>query len=87
MSNVDLSQTMTTATVDVRSSWFSKVNWTQAVGIGASLVVLATGGKVNIPLTQQGEIIAAIQALQGVVTWALRTFAKPSITPSQAKKV
>lgn len=87
MSNVDLSQTAVTATVDVRSAWFSKVNWTQAVGIGASVLIVATGGKVKIPLDQQLEIVAAIQALQGLVTWALKTFSHPTITPSQAKKV
>jgi hypothetical protein len=87
MTNVDLSKTGNTATVDVKSSWLSKVNWTQAVGIGTSLLVVATGGKVNIPLDQQAEIIVAIQALQGLVTWALRTFAAPTITPSQAAKV
>lgn len=87
MSNVDLSKGITTATVDVKSAWLSQVNWTQAVGIGASVLVVATGGKINIPLTQQLEIVAAIQALQGLATWALKTFSHPSVTPSQAAKV
>lgn len=85
MTNVDLSKTLTTATVDVKSAWLSKVNWTQVVGIAASLLVIVSGGKFNLPLDQQAEIVVAIQALQGVVTWGLRTFAKPSITPSQVK--
>lgn len=87
MSNIDLSKTTDTATVDVKSAWLSKINWTQAVGIGASVLVVATGGKVAIPLDQQLEIVAGIQALVGVVTWALKTFSHPTVTPSQAAKV
>lgn len=87
MSNIDLSNTITTATVDVRSAWLSKINWTQAVGVGASLLVLTTGGKVNIPLEQQAGIVVAIQALCGVITWALKTFGHPTVTASQAAKV
>lgn len=86
MSNVDLSKTVVTATVDVKSAWLSKVNWTQAVGIGASLVVLATGGKVNLGLAEQAEIVTGIQSVVALVTWYQRTFAHPTVTPSQAKK-
>lgn len=85
MSNVDVSRTATTATVDVKSAWLSKTNWTQAVGVGASLLVLATGGKVSLGMDQQVEIIALIQAVQGLVTWWLKTHAAPSVTPSQVK--
>ena len=31
--NQDVSVTTTTATVDVKSNWLSKINWTQAVGL------------------------------------------------------
>lgn len=85
MSNVDISKTTVTATVDVQSAWLSKINWTQAVGIGASVLVMATGGKVNIPLDQQLEIVGVIQGLQALATWAFKTFSKPSATPSQVK--
>lgn len=85
MSNTDTSVTANTATVDVKSAWASKINWAQAVGIGASVLVLLTGGKVNIPIDQQAGIVIAIQAIVGVVTWALKTFSKPTATPSQVK--
>lgn len=86
--NADLTTAapVATATVDVRSAWLSKINWTQAVGTGASALVLITGGKINIPLAEQAEIVILIQALQGLVTWALKTFSHPSVTPSQVKK-
>lgn len=77
-------QTTTVAQVDVKSSWVSKINWTQVVGIGASALVLATGGKVNIPPEVQAEIIASIGAVQGIVTWVLKTWFTKTITAASA---
>jgi hypothetical protein len=70
--------------VETKSAWLSKINWTQAVGLTASVLVFATGGKIDIPLEQQTEVVLAIQALQGLVTWALKTWWTPTITPAAA---
>ena len=68
--------------VETKSAWLSKINWTQAVGLGASVLVFATGGKIDIPLEQQTEIVLGIQAVQGLVTWALKTRWTPTVTPA-----
>lgn len=73
-----------TVTIQMKSAWLSKINWTQVVGVGASVLVLATSGKVDIPLEQQALIVVAIQAIQGVVTWAFKTFWTPTVTPASA---
>ena len=72
--------------VETKSAWLSKINWTQVVGIGASVAVFATGGKIDIPLEQQTEIVVAIQAVQGVATWVLKTWFTPTITPASASE-
>lgn len=74
----------TVAQVDVQSAWLSKINWTQAVGIGASALVFMTGGKVNIPVETQVAIVTLIQAATGVTTWVLKTFFTKTITPASA---
>lgn len=74
-------------TVPVKSAWTSKINWTQLVGLGASLLVLTTSGKINIPIDQQLAIVAAIQAAQSVVTWAMKTYFTTTVTPSSAAKI
>lgn len=74
----------TVAQVDVQSAWLSKINWTQAVSVAASLLVFTTGGKINIPLEQQVGIVTGIQALSGVVTWVLKTWFTKTVTPSSS---
>jgi hypothetical protein len=70
------------ARVQTKSAWLSKINWTQAVAIGASVLVIATGGKVDIPLEQQLQIVAGIQAVQGLTTWVFKTWFTPTVTPA-----
>ena len=70
--------------VETKSAWLSKINWTQAVGLAASVLVFATGGKIDIPLEQQTEIVLAIQAIQGLATWVLKTWWTPTVTPASA---
>lgn len=74
----------TVAQVDVQSAWLSKINWTQAVGIGASALVFMTGGKVNIPVEVQVEIVTGIQVVQGVATWIIKTWFSKTITAASA---
>lgn len=78
---------MDQVTVDVKSAWLSKINWTQAIGIIASVLVVVTGGKVNLDLATQAQLVLAIQSVAGVLTWAFKTFGKPTATPSAAAKV
>lgn len=82
----DNAKTMTTvAQVDVQSAWMSKINWTQAVGIGASIITVVSGSKYSVPPETQLAIVATIQGVQGVASWVLKTFFTRTITPSVAK--
>lgn len=71
-------------TVDVKSAWLSKINWTQAIGVLASIGAVFG---FDMPLTMQVQVVAAIQGIVAVVTWALKTFGTTTITPSSAAKV
>lgn len=73
---------MLQTTVTVQSAWMSKINWGQALGMLASVLVLVSGGKINLDLATQAEIIAAIQGAVALYTWVMRTFFTTTVTPS-----
>lgn len=74
---------MSDITVVIKSSWFSKINWTQAV---AFLGMIFTMFGIDVPEDVKAAIVSAIVAISTVITWVLRTFFTTSITPSSAKK-
>ena len=76
---------MPIATVEVKSAWYAKINWTQAVGMGATGLALATGNKYQIPADVQLSIVATIQGLVAVATWVLRTWFNNTVSPSAVK--
>lgn len=77
-------QLTTVAQVDVQSAWASKINWAQAVGIGATVLALVSGNKYQLPVETQLSIVAGIQGIQAVVTWIVKTWFTTTITPSSA---
>lgn len=79
-----MTDTSTPATVAVatQTAWASKINWTQAVGIFATVIALVTANKVNIPLEQQATLVAVIQGIQALATWIMRTWFTKTVTPS-----
>lgn len=76
-----------TARVEVKSAWLSKINWTQAVALVATVATLLSAGKYDIPPEQQASIVVAIQAVQSVATWVLKTWFTPSVTPASISSV
>lgn len=70
-------------TIVAKSAWFSKINWTQGVSLLASILVVFG---IDLDPKTQVEIIAAIQALQAVTTWAFRTFGNNTVSPDLAGK-
>lgn len=68
-----------TAKVLVKSAWWSKINWTQGL---ASAAALATLFGVDLDAQTQANILAGIVGIQAAVTWVLKTFVTPSVTPS-----
>lgn len=71
-----------TTTVDVKSGWFSKINWTQ--GLAASGMLLTMFG-IDLDAKTQADILAGIVGAQAAITWMMRTFFTSSVTPSSIK--
>lgn len=69
-------------TVDIKSAWASKINWTQIVGAAAMLLTFATGGKFDISADQQVSIVVTIGVICNVATWIQRTWFTTAVTPS-----
>lgn len=68
--------------VETKSAWSSKINWTQAVAVTASILTFATGGKIGIPPEQQIAIVTLITTAQGLVTWIMKTWFTPTVSPT-----
>jgi hypothetical protein len=69
--------------VEAKSAWISKINWTQAISMVA---MVATYFGINMPADVQAAILAAIVAVSTVVTWILRTWFSPTVTPASVGK-
>lgn len=70
--------------VAIKSAWWSKVNWTQVIAMGASLGVVFG---LNISPEDQAKIVATIQAVSGFATIILRTWFTTSVTPAAAARI
>lgn len=70
--------------VAVKSAWWSKINWTAAISVLASVGVVFG---LHIPPEDQARIVLTINAISGVATVILRTWFTTSVTPSVADKV
>jgi hypothetical protein len=72
--------------VGIESDWWSKINWTQVVGIVASILAVVTGGSMDLSAETQVKIVMTIQSIAGVVTiWLRRN--STTITPTAAAKL
>lgn len=65
------------AVVPVKSGWFSKISWIQFAGPVAS--VLAVFG-LQLSADQIVALVVAIQAVQSIATWVIRTWFTRSVT-------
>ena len=70
--------------VAVKSAWWSKINWVQAV---AMLATVATVFGFDFPPELQAKIVATITGVSGIATVILRTWFTTSVTPAVADKV
>jgi hypothetical protein len=72
--------------VGIESDWWSKINWTQVVGVAASILTVASGGKLDLSAETQVQIVVTIQSIAGIVTiWLRRN--STTITPTAAAKL
>lgn len=60
---------------------YSKINWTQVVASLAMLLAFVSGGKVGLDASQQAAVIVVIGVVFNIITWILRTWFSPTITP------
>lgn len=74
-----------TAVVDVKSAWESKINWVQLIGVVAMIGTLT--GLFDISAADQATIVGGILAVQGALTVILRTWFTKSVTKASAEKL
>lgn len=86
LSSNEVEHQMTTAVVDVKSAWLSKINWTQAVAGATSVLTAVTGGQVGLTPEQQVSVVTGITLLQGLATWVIKTWFTPTVTASSVAK-
>lgn len=79
-----MADTAPTVTVEEKSAWLSKVNWTQVLTV--IFTMLAAFG-FNVPEDMRVNIMAAVAALGGLVTVVMRTYFTTTVTPSSASKL
>lgn len=77
----------TSVNVPVESAVSSKTNWTQFIGVGASLLTILSNGKLNLTPDQLLAAVAGFQAVQGIVSVVLKTYFTGSVTPAVAAKM
>lgn len=70
--------------IAIKSAWWSKVNWTQVIGMAASFAVYSG---LDIPPETQAKLIATIQAVSGIATIILRTWFTTSLTPAALERL
>jgi len=75
----------TTAEVPVKSAWLSKINWGEALKLAAMLGT--TTGLFSIDVELQNHILMTIIGVGAIYTWVVKTFLKPSVTPTSAAKL
>ena len=76
-----------TAVVNVtENGWFSKINWTNAVQIVAGVLVVVTGGKINLSAQDQLYLVGAILVAGNIATVVIKTYFTPTVTKQSVGK-
>lgn len=68
-------------TVPVESAWWSKINWTAAIGGTSAVLVWFFGSQAGIPQEVQTGIVSAIGGVMGAIVWVQRTWFTTKVTP------
>lgn len=72
----------TSVMVPTKSAWLSKINWTQGVSSFAMVLTLISGGKLNLSADQQTAIVVTIGVAGDIVTYVIKTWFTPTVTPA-----
>ena len=79
--NTVVDTTQPTTVVNVTDNgWFSKINWTQGIQALCAVLVIATGGKLNITPDQQLNLVGAILVIGNIITVIQKTYFTPTVT-------
>lgn len=70
--------------VAVKSAWWSKINWVQAVTL---LATVATVFGFDFPPELQAKVVATITGVSAFLTIVIRTWFTTTVTPAVADKV
>jgi hypothetical protein len=76
----------TVAEVPVTPAITSKINITQVVAVGSSLLTFFFGNDIGLTPAQQAFVVTGITLVQGAVTWVLKTWFTKSIHASSLPK-
>jgi hypothetical protein len=68
--------------VPTKPAWLSKINWVQLAGPIASL---AAAYGLDLSAGQISGLVIAVQTVQSIVTWILRTWFTTALTPGAAR--
>jgi hypothetical protein len=68
--------------METKSSWLSKINWTQAI---AFLAMILTVFGINLPDDVKIQLVAIISGVQAIVTWVVRTWFTTQLTDASTK--
>ena len=74
---------MPTVTVPIKSAWYSKINWIQAVSAVCTFATALISAS-QVDAATATKLTAAVAGVGQVATWAVRTFFTTSITPSSS---
>ena len=77
-----LKDSTTMAAVPVKSMWLSKTGWVQIIAVLA--MILAYFG-IDFDAGTQAAVLSIIVAVQGVVTWVIKNWFTPSVTPNSVE--
>ena len=73
-------------TVVVKDPWWSKINWTQAVGFACTMITLITSNRLQVSTEVQLAAVAAIQGITAFATIIMKTYFTPTVTPQSVTK-
>lgn len=84
LKGLTMTNTSNAATVDVKSAWFSKLNWTMGIGVIFNLFMLFGH---PVPADIQTQVYALGNSAVLVVGWIIKTWFTTTISAAAAKKL
>ena len=69
-----------TATVPVKSAWWSKINWLQVTGmVLAGVIALVSGPALGLQPDVQVKVLGILNLIQSISTIVIKTYFTPTV--------